>query len=127
MTIHSHDPINININECTVRKDFDEIANKLVLQNFGDVLEEKPGVYRLLNKYHQSSYSFSFGVENLSDAPLELRLDCNKSRNMLYSEPSGKVVKVVEPGHLEFMMHAEAAPGADEFARGVECSYKETR
>jgi hypothetical protein len=46
---------------------------------------------------------------------------------MLYSEDGGKVVKIVEPGCLEFMMHAEAAPGAEEFARGVVCSYKEVR
>jgi len=46
---------------------------------------------------------------------------------MLYSEQGGKVTRVVEPGALEFMMHAEAAPGAEEFARGVVCSYKEVR
>lgn len=127
ITAHSLDPININICETNVQNDLDDITNRLVLQNFGEVLEQKPNVYRLLCKYHPISYTFSFGMENLSDGPLELRLDCNQSRNMLYSEPDGKMVKIVEPGKLEFFMHSEAAPGAEEFARGVTCSYKQTR
>ena len=44
---------------------------------------------------------------------------------MVYSETNGKVTKIIEPGTLEFMMHAEAAPGAEEFARGAQVIYKE--
>ena len=44
---------------------------------------------------------------------------------MVFSEASGKITKVVEPGQIEFLMHAEATPGADEFARGSVCTYKE--
>jgi hypothetical protein len=44
---------------------------------------------------------------------------------MIYSEASGKITKVIEPGAIEFMMHAEATPGAEEFARGAQCTYKE--
>jgi len=44
---------------------------------------------------------------------------------MLYSEEGGVITRILEPGQIEFMMHAEAAPGAEEFARGVVCSYKE--
>ena len=44
---------------------------------------------------------------------------------MVFSEPNGKITKVIEPGAIEFMMHAEAAPGAEEFARGAQCLYKE--
>jgi len=44
---------------------------------------------------------------------------------MIYSEVSGKVTKVIEPGQIEFMMHAEAIPGAEEFARGAQVIYKE--
>ena len=46
---------------------------------------------------------------------------------MVFSEISGKVTKIVQPGQLEFMMHAEATPGAEEFARGAQCTYKEIR
>lgn len=54
-----------------------------------------------------------------------MTIDCNSSRNMVFSETSGKVTKVIEPGQTEFLMHAEAAPGAEEFARGSVCTYKE--
>jgi hypothetical protein len=39
LTIHSVSAISLTINEVPPRKDFDEIANKLILQNFGEVLE----------------------------------------------------------------------------------------
>ena len=44
---------------------------------------------------------------------------------MVFSEPSGKISKVLEPGAIEFFMHAEATPGAEEFARGATCLAKE--
>jgi len=44
---------------------------------------------------------------------------------MVFCESNGKITKVVEPGAIEFMLHAEAAPGAEEFARGAQCIYKE--
>ena len=44
---------------------------------------------------------------------------------MIFSENGGKVTKIVEPGQIEFMIHAEAAPGAEEFAKGAQCLYKE--
>jgi len=39
MTIHSKEAIALSINEVPLKRDFDEIANKLILQNFGEVLE----------------------------------------------------------------------------------------
>jgi hypothetical protein len=44
---------------------------------------------------------------------------------MVYSEASGKMTKVIEPGSIAFFMHAEAAPGAEEFARGAQCTFRE--
>lgn len=56
---------------------------------------------------------------------MEVTLDCTSSRNMIFSESSGKMTKIIEPGAIEFMMHAEATPGAEEFARGAVCIYRE--
>lgn len=64
-------------------------------------------------------------MENIGQKALEVTLDCTSSKNMVFSEQSGKITKVVEPGAIEFMMHAEATPGAEEFARGAQCIYKE--
>ena len=44
---------------------------------------------------------------------------------MVFSEASGKMTKIIEPNTVEFMMHAEAAPGAEEFARGAQVIFKE--
>jgi hypothetical protein len=125
LTIHSMKPIAIQIEEATTRKDYDDLVNKMILENFGEELESKPNVYRLLSKFSDQSYTFSYGIENLGHKALEITLDCTSSRNMVFSEANGKITKVIEPGCIEFMMHAEAAPGAEEFARGAQCIYKE--
>jgi hypothetical protein len=44
---------------------------------------------------------------------------------MVFSEITGKITKVIEPSAIEFMMHSEASPGAEEFARGAQCVFKE--
>ena len=44
---------------------------------------------------------------------------------MVFSEASGKITKIIEAHSIEFMMHAEAAPGAEEFARGAQVIFKE--
>jgi hypothetical protein len=80
---------------------------------------------RYLYVLFRPSYTFSYAVENTSNRTIEMTLDCNSSRNMVFSEPSGIVKKIIEPGKVEFFMHAEAAPGAEEFARGATCNYRE--
>ena len=101
------------------------MVNKIILERFAEELESKPNVYRLIHKFNEQSYTFSYGVENLSHKTIEITLDCNSSRNMVFSETSGKITKVVDPGQIVFLMHAEAAPGAEEFARGSVCNYRE--
>lgn len=125
LTIHSLKPIAIQIEEANSKKDYDALVNKIILEKFGEELESRPGVYRLLNKFSEQSYTFSYGIENNSTRAIEITIDCNSSRNMVFSESSGKITRIVEPGQFEFLMHAEAAPGAEEFARGSLCTYKE--
>jgi hypothetical protein len=51
LTIHSLKPIEIQIEEATMKKDFDVYVNRIILERFAETLEEKPGAYRLLNKF----------------------------------------------------------------------------
>ena len=125
LTIHSGQPISIQIEEANPKKDYDNLVHKMILERFGEELESRPSVYRVLNKFSEQSYTFTYGIENIGQRAIEVTLDCTSSRNMVFSETSGKVTKVVEPGQFEFFMHAEAAPGAEEFARGSQCFYKE--
>lgn len=73
----------------------------------------------------EQSYTFTYGLENTNSMPIEVTLDCTSSTNMAYSDPKGRVTKVVHPGELEFLMYAEALSGYDEFARGAQVSWKE--
>lgn len=98
LTIHSGQPISIQIEEATVKKDYDNLVNKIILERFGEELESKANAYRLLNKFSEQSYTFTYGVENIGSRAIEVTLDCNSSRNMVFSETSGKITKVVEAG-----------------------------
>ena len=44
---------------------------------------------------------------------------------MIFSDGTGKITKLIDPHTIEFMLHAEAAPGAEEFARGAQVIFKE--
>jgi len=44
---------------------------------------------------------------------------------MVFNNGQGKSTKIVDPGQIEFMIHAEAQPGAEEFAKGAQCFFKE--
>jgi len=122
--VHSALPIKLNVEECDVKKDYDYMVNQMILQNWGEEFEQTDS-YRVVSKFYEPSYSFAFGILNLSGMELEFTLDCTTSKNMVFSDPAGQVTKLIEPGELAFMMHSEAAPGCEEFARGVECSFKQ--
>lgn len=64
-------------------------------------------------------------MQNLGKRTAEVTLDCGSSRNLVFSEPSTRVTRLVEPGATEFFLHAEPAPEAEDIARGVKISYKE--
>jgi len=72
----------------------------------------------VLTKFIETSYSFAFGVENLTSEPMKYLVDCSTSTNMIYSEKDGKVEKVVKPGEIKFFLHSESSPGAESFTRG---------
>ena len=47
------------------------------------------------------------------------------SRNLLFSEQNGKYTKMIDGGALEFIIHAEASPDAEEIARVAKVIYRE--
>lgn len=108
LTMHSVKTVSLSIEETNSRNDFDDLVNKMVLEKFGEELETKAGVYKLICKFSEQSYTFSYGIENIGSKAIEITLDCKSSRNMIFTEPSGKITKLIEPGAFEFMMHAEA-------------------
>ena len=51
LTIHSLQSISISIEEATIKKDLEEIVNRQILEQFGEVFEERPQTYKLLQKF----------------------------------------------------------------------------
>lgn len=101
----------------------EDIANRMIIQKFGKVEEQKLGVYSLYMKQHEMSYTFSYGIRNESKDPLVFELDCTESKGMVFSEMGGKVNQYVKPGDFVFLMHVEAAEGQDEFSLGTKVTW----
>lgn len=53
LTVHSMGKISIQIEETSSKKDYDELVNKMIIERFGEELESKGGVYRLLSKFSE--------------------------------------------------------------------------
>jgi hypothetical protein len=53
LTIHSLNRISLSIEEATPRSDYDDLVNKMILEKFGEEMESKAGVYRLLSKFSE--------------------------------------------------------------------------
>jgi hypothetical protein len=51
LTIHSMKPIAVQIEEASTKKDYDEVVSRLIVERFGEELESRPGMYRLLHKF----------------------------------------------------------------------------
>jgi hypothetical protein len=122
ITMHSMDPISIQIGP---EKGISQNACVMIGEQCGTVVERREGQYCLRQKLYTGSYSISFTLENLSHRTCEFTLDLSGSRNLLFSESQGKVTKMIGPGSSEFMLHAEAMPGAEEVARVAKVTCKE--
>ena len=60
LTMHSASAIKVSIEDTTKsdsasrhNDDLEETVNKLIIQKFGEVAEQKPGVYSLMHKHHE--------------------------------------------------------------------------
>ena len=116
-TIHSLEKITINMVPQVQEIDLEKFVNLEILNKFGEVFLEGSD-YKVLTKFFETSYTFAFGLTNTSKKPKKFLIDCSTSTFMIYSEPGGKIEKIIQPGETAFMMHSEAAPGAETFTRG---------
>ena len=116
------DPVAVKIG---TERGEERVVSVMVNENDGTIVERKEGEYCLRQKFYPSSSSFTFTIENLSPRTCDFTLDLSASRNLLFSEPLGKVTKLISPGSSDFMMHAEATAGAEEIARVAKVTYKE--
>lgn len=59
LTIHSMKAIAVQIEEASTKKEYDELVSKMIVERFGEELEAKQGVYKLLFKFAEYSYSLT--------------------------------------------------------------------
>lgn len=52
-TIHSLDTISLQIEEATKKNDIDGLVNRLILEKFGEEMESKDGIYKLISKFSE--------------------------------------------------------------------------
>jgi len=86
---------------------------------FPQVLKKK--YFLEINPTNRDAHAYSYGVINDQTIPIECTFDCSSSMNMLFSTKTPIIKKRVEPGALEFMLHAEAIPSASDFTRATRC------
>lgn len=77
--------------------------------------------FRLLYTFSDKIFGYSYAVQNTRNKKIKVELDCSKSMNMLFSMPSPKVDKVIEPFETVFFMHSMALPSTSSFKRAAEC------
>lgn len=125
LTVHSSDFVSLTVDELSPEsggfkhvEDLEDTVNRLVIEKFGTEAEKVPNIYSLRVKKHDLSYTFSYGIFNQYKEPLAFTLDSTKSENMVFSEPGGKITKLVKPSEFVFFQHVEALEGAEEFALG---------
>lgn len=107
-----------------MQTDLDTRTNLLIIDKYGQELENKKG-YKLLYTYSEQIHAYSYAVQNMVGRSVDINLDCSQSQNMIFSSKSSKLSKKVEAGHIEFMMHSMAVPNAPKFVRSAKCHISE--
>ena len=122
LTIHSRTEVKLRVQD-RQRKDnpnpeLEDIEDRIhceMIKRYGKKVQEEPMVYDLSMWHNPETDTFSFGITNQKQIPVAFRLDCTNSVNMVFTEDGGKATRYVRPGEFAFLMHVEAAEGAEEF------------
>eukprot|EP01017_Pseudomicrothorax_dubius_P043528 TRINITY_DN7268_c0_g4_i1.p1 TRINITY_DN7268_c0_g4~~TRINITY_DN7268_c0_g4_i1.p1 ORF type:complete len:818 (-),score=145.97 TRINITY_DN7268_c0_g4_i1:98-2551(-) len=121
VTLHSEVEISVTVRDA-IQTDLDNRTNVMLIQKHGKEMETKRGIkaYYALQK---TVHAYSYGVLNEQRVPIEVIFDCSGSKNMNFNTKSPIVKKRIEPGAMEFIMHAEAIPSAENFFRSAKCTW----
>lgn len=121
LTFHSVTEISVTVRDA-IQTDLDNRTNILLIERQGTELDSKTGV-RCFYYLSKKTHNYSYGVYNEQSQAIEVTLDCAGSENMVFSTKGSYVRKRIEPGQLEFMLHAMAIPSADTFVRSARCTW----
>ena len=115
LTFHSETEISVTVRDA-IQTDLDARTNVQFIEKYGKELESKQGV-KCFYYFSPKTHCYSYGVYNEQPQAIEVNLDCSESENMVFSSKLPVVKKRVEPGQLEFIMHAMAVPKVDNYVR----------
>ncbi|CAG9329557.1 unnamed protein product [Blepharisma stoltei] len=121
LTFHSVTEISVTVRDA-IQTDLDNRTNVLLIEKQGTELDSKTGV-RCFYYLSKNVHCYSYGVYNEQSQAIEVTLDCGGSDSMVFSTKGSYVKKRIEPGQLEFMLHAMAIPSADTFVRSARCTW----
>lgn len=123
LTIHCEQELAVTVWDA-IQTDLDNRANIAIISKYGQELENKNKV-KSYYTFSEQVHAYSYGVLNDSDKTMDVTIDCSASQNMLFSTKGEVIKKRVEPGKLEFMLHAQALQSAEQFVRSAKCWFEE--
>ena len=123
--MHSETELAVTVRDA-VQTDLDNRTNIAILANYGQELERKKG-FKALYTFSEQIHAYSYGIINTGSTPLIAQLDCSASKNMLFSTRNDVIKKRIDPGELEFMLHAMGLPSEDQFIRSAKCTVQEVK
>ncbi|OMJ87011.1 hypothetical protein SteCoe_11338 [Stentor coeruleus] len=121
LTFHSETEISITVRDA-IQTDLDARTNVQFIEKYGKELESKNGV-KCFYYFSSKTHCYSYGIYNELPQAIEATLDCSGSSSMIYSSKYPVVKKRVEPGQMEFIMHAMAIPKVDNYVRTAKCTW----
>ena len=121
LTFHSETEISVTVRDA-IQTDLDARTNVQFIERYGKELESKAGV-KCFYYFSPKTHCYSYGIYNEQTQAIEATLDCSASENMAFSSKYPIIKKRVEPGQMEFMIHAMAIPKVDNYVRTAKCTW----
>ena len=121
LTFHSETEISVTVRDA-IQTDLDARTNVQFIEKSGKELESKQGV-KCFYYFSAKTHCYTYGIFNENNQAIEACLDCSASNNMIFSSKNPVVKKRVEPGQMEFMIHAMAVPKVDNYVRTAKCTW----
>ena len=77
LTLHSSSEVAVTVRDA-VQTDLDTRTNLLIIEKYGQELENKKG-YKLLYTYSEQIHAYSYAVQNMVGRTVDIHLDCSAS------------------------------------------------
>jgi calpain-15 len=119
ISFHTLAPLRVRIGDA-LKTDLNERARDLMMNAYYEK-EGATGAIQtneivVFKKYHEGSYSVSFGAINKTKGELDVKFNMNKSKGMIYSPSKGSVNTIAPGKSLVYLATAILDPGKPSFS-----------